>query len=267
MKDKSGDPSHKNISEITKSIRKSFRNRLTALHDKFLVKDVDCCPYFDRRLDSFGVVLKGKSLEQFTKYDKEFESCFLVNNFDKEMNAVGDSLEGMNCVHFVNRVVTTTPLQPENYKRLDLTEIQLPKVSAIGDKTLKQAICHYKSLGLKVHYLPKNLLKFNKEFGPEYANKYPNTGILAIIYALEMLRPRTLWVIGLDFYQSDYLFRRPHQSTIAVQRAKMERTNLVEITANIFRRFPDVQINMVTYYEGFPEVPNVKILRGESTPA
>jgi len=260
MKDKPDDQSHKGIGEVTKSVRKSFRNLRTVLHDKYFVRDVDNCPYYNRELDSFGIMLKGKSLEQFPKYDKEFENCFLVNNFDKELKAIGDSLIGKKCVHFVNRVKTTTPLQPENYKKLNITEIQLPKVSAVGDNTLRQSINHYKSLGLKTHYLPKHLLKFNNVFGPEYARKYPNTGILAIIYTLEILRPKTLWIVGLDFYQSDYLFRRPHQSTIEVQRAKMNRTNLVEITAAIFQQYPEVDIKMVSYFKGFPEVQNVTFM-------
>jgi len=91
--------------------------------------------------------------------------------------------------------------------------------------------------------------------------KYPNTGIIAIIYALEMLKPKTLWLVGLDFYQSDYLFRRPHQNPLNVQQEKMGRINLVEVTANIFSRYPDTQINMVSYYNGFDEVENVKILQ------
>ena len=234
---------------------------LNLLYEACFVRQVRDCPYFSRGMDDFGIMLKGKSLEQFPRYDKEFENCFLVNNFDKEIELIGNSLIGKNCVHFVNRVMRTTPLQPENYKRLNITEIQLPKVSALGDHSLKQAINHYKSLGLNMHFLPKKLLEFNKkDFSKEYAKKYPNTGILAIIYALEMLRPGTLWIVGLDFYQSDYLFRRPHQSTIDVQRAKMERINLVEVTANIFKRYPDVKIKMVSYYKGFPESASVEIL-------
>jgi hypothetical protein len=233
---------------------------LTSLYEMCFVRQIQECPYFPKGMDSFSIMLKGKSLEQLPNYDKEFENCFLVNNFDKEIEAIGDSLIGKKCVHFVNRVMTA-PLQPENYKRFNITEIQLPKVSAIGDHSLKRAIAHYKHLGLNMHFLPKKLLEFNKrDFGKEYAKKYPNTGIIAIIYALEMLRPKTLWIIGLDFYQSDYLFRRPHQNPIHVQQAKMNRINLVEVTANIFKRYSDVGINMISYYKGFPEVENVRVL-------
>jgi len=146
---------------------------LTSLYETCFVKQIHECPYFSKGMDSFSIMLKGKSLEQLPNYDKEFESCFLVNNFDKEIEAIGDSLLGKKCVHFVNRVMTA-PLQPENYKRFNITEIQLLKISAYKDHSLRKAIRYYKSLGLNLHFLPKKLLEFNKrDFGKEYAKKYP----------------------------------------------------------------------------------------------
>lgn len=241
--------------------RRNFKNLLSSLFEKYFIESEQESPYFPKRMESFGVILKGKSLEQFPRYDKEFKNCFLVNNFDKEIELMGNSLIGMKCVQFVNRLETAC-MFPENYQKFNIADIQLSKVSAFGDQRLRRVIKYYKSLGLKTHFLPKKLLLFNKEFDKEYAKKYPNTGILAIIYALEMFRPKVFWIIGLDFYQSDYLVRRPHQNPIHVQRAKMKKLNLVEVTANILKRFPSVKVNIVTYYRGFPNLPNVEILRG-----
>lgn len=262
MSDKVQDTKH--ISRIKKFRRNAkkylTRDLLSSLYEFLFVDDVHECPYFAAGLESFAVLLKGKSLEQLYKYDKEFEQCFLVNNFDEEIKLIGDSLDGKECVHFVNRLMTA-PLQKKHYERFNITKIQLPKVSAVGDRRLKTAVAHYKSLGLKTHFLPKKLLEFNKQhFDEEYAKKYPNTGIVAIIYALEMLRPNTLWIVGLDFYQSDYLVRRPHANPIELQQEKMKRLDMVGVTAKILSRYPDVQINMVSYYKGFPAPPNVEIL-------
>lgn len=233
-----------------------------SIHEGLFVDDQNECPYLEKGIDSFGVMLKGKSLEQLPKYDKCFESCFLVNNFDKEIELVGDSLDGKKCIPFVNRK-DTAYLRRENYKRLNIKYVQLPKVSDFADGRLRESRLYYESLGMETHFLPKKLLRFNKmDFGREYLKKYPNTGIVAIIYALEMIRPKVLWIAGLDYYQSDYLVRRPHANPIEIQQAKMNRTNLVEVTAKIFRRYPETQVNMISYYEGFPEVENLKIFRG-----
>lgn len=244
-----------------KTIKARSLDFIGSLYENYLARSTITCPYFSEGMEIFGILLKGKSLELLPKYDKEFENSFLVNNFDKEMAAIGHCLAGKRCVHFVNRMETAY-LQPENYKNLKITDIQLPKVSSIGDKRLQRGIKHYQSLGLTTHFLPKQLLEFNKrDFGKDHRRKYPNTGIMAIIYALEILKPKTLWLVGLDFYQSDYLFRRPHQSPLDMQQKHMNRTNLVEVTANIFSRYPDTQINMVSYYDGFAKLPNVKIFR------
>jgi len=261
MSDKVQDTKH--ISRI-KKFRRAAKKYLTkdllaSVYEFLVVDDVHECPYFAAGLESFAVLLKGKSLEQLHKYDKEFEQCFLVNNFDEEIKLVGDSLFDKRCVHFANRLMTA-PLKPENYKKLNITDIQLSKVSACRDRRLKLIVDHYKSLGLNVHFLPKKLLEFNRNFGREYARKYPNTGILAIIYTLQMLQPKTLWIVGLDFYQSDYLVRRVHQNPIDLQREKIRRINLVKVTAGIFAQYPDTKINMVSYYKGFPAPPNVEIL-------
>tara|TARA_B100000519_G_C14260974_1_gene447951 strand:- start:5875 stop:6618 length:744 start_codon:yes stop_codon:yes gene_type:complete len=238
-----------------------IKNKFTLLHHKFYASNQEDCPYFSSDQKCFGVLLKGMSLECLPKYYHEFENCFLVNNFDKEIDKIGESLSNKKCVHFVNRLMTA-PLSPENYKKYNINDIQLIKVSDFGDGILKKTIKHYKSLGLNTHFLIKKMLKFNEyfsQFGSEYQLKSPNTGFLAIAYTLELLRPKTLWVIGLDFYQSDYLTRRPHQAPINIQRQKMDRINLVNVTADLFKEYPDTQIKLVTYYEGFPKIPNVKI--------
>jgi len=208
---------------------------------------------FQKGIDNFGVLLKGKSIELLPVYTNQFDECFMVNNFDKEIDLLGDAFFRKRSVHFVNRLMTA-PLKEENYQRFNIKEIQLPKVCATDDRNLKKSIRHYNSFGLKTFFLPEHLLQYNKDFsqfGDEYAKKYPNTGVLAVIYALEIIHPKNLWILGLDFYQSDYLVRRPHQNPIELQRAKMDRINLVEVMAKVFKRYPDININMVTYFNGF----------------
>jgi len=243
------------------------RARLSALWRRLLYADIrpmwhpsqEPMYHFQENIEHFGVILKGKSIEKIDEVYGNYDDCFIVNNFDKEMELLERYLINKNTVHFVNRLMTA-PLTPSNYRKLGITDIQLTKVSAKGDDGLKRAIMHYKSLGLRTHFLPQGLLRFNRDFGPEYANKHPNTGILAICYALDILRPKNLWIVGLDFYQADYLVRRPHQTPIEGQRAKMKRTDLSDVFVNILKRYPDVNVSIVTYYDGFPELENLNIL-------
>lgn len=214
--------------------------------------------HFNAGIENFGVILKGKSVEKIGMVYENYADCFLVNNFDKEMALLEKYMVNKNVVHFVNRLLTA-PLAPENYRKLRIKDIQLTKTSAVGDVDFKRAILHYRFLGLKTHYLPERLLQYNQAFSSEYANKYPNTGVLAIIYALDIVRPKHLWIVGLDLYQHDYLFRRSHQSPLHKQREKMKRIDMINVFRNVAQRFSSTKIHLVTYYDGFQESENLVI--------
>jgi len=216
---------------------------------------------FKTNIESFGVVLKGKSIEKLPKVSNEFDDCFIVNNFDKEIDIVGDSLLNKKIVHFSNRSHLTAPLKPENYNKLKIREVQMYKPRVIWDKTFWYIVYHYESLGLRAVFLPKHLMKVSVDlFGAEFAKKFPSTGLLAIYYALEIIKPRNLWIVGLDFYQSDYLVRRAYNTPIDVMRSKMERTDAPGAVNKWIKDHKDVNFHMVTYFDGFDSEPNLDIL-------
>lgn len=216
---------------------------------------------FKPNIENFGVVLKGKSIEKLPQVSREFNDCFIVNNFDKEIEIVGDCLMNKNIVHFSNRSFRTAPLKPENYRELNIKEVQLYKSSALWDKRLLYIIYIYQSLGLRTVFLPKNLLRGSGSiFGSEFEKKFPSTGLLAIYYALEIIKPKKLWIVGLDFYQSDYLVRRDYNTPIEIMRAKMKRTDAPGAVKRWIREYGDVSFNIVTYFDGFEPQQNLKLL-------
>jgi hypothetical protein len=256
---------------------------------------------FQKDIKSFGIVLKGKSVENLPKIATEFNDCFIVNNFDLEMEIVGDSLLNKNIVHFVCRTMTT-PMTPDNYRKLNIKEIQLAnsgvlellvptksiiyKLDGTGSQaytaenkrlpavklpvmvSLIKAIRHYQSLGLKTVFLPKDMINRSKDiYGAEFAKKFPNTGQLAMYYTIEIIKPKNLWVIGLDFYQADYLCRegRPHMATIELQRTKMKRMNAVKVVEDWITEHPEINFNIVTYYEGLKPQDNLKVFNYSQT--
>ena len=122
---------------------------------------------------------------------------------------------------------------------------------------LLRAWLRFKLKRKKIHWLPHDLVKFNQPFGPEFINKFPNTGILAVIYALEIIKPKKLWVFGMDFYKSNYLYRRSYHKTLTPQIDKYSKLGLIEYTSELFAKYPSTHINLVTSYKDFPEVNNV----------
>lgn len=222
--------------------------------------------YFPIGLDDFGVILKGASVSRLGKVSQNFEHCYMVNNFDRnvdnndsEYSIVAPELKGKNIAHFVNRL-NTAPLLPEHYEELGIRNIQFTKCEY--DSMISSMRRVYEGYGLECHLLPPELLGYNDFFQGvgDYAKKHPNTGVLAIIYAAHMLKPKNLWVIGLDFYQNDYLFRRPWQAPLEQQKAKMDRTKMVDHFIDVVERNPEVNFKMITN-AALPELPNLEIIK------
>ena len=215
---------------------------------------------FKPGVENFGVILKGKSIEKLHNISDEFNDCFIVNNFDKEIAILGDCFLNKNIVHLANRMHTAS-LTPENYKKLNIKEIQLIKSGVWGDRGLLKAANHYQSLGLKTVFLPKNFLNISSNlFGSGFAKKFANTGLLAIYYALKIIKPKNLWIIGLEFYQIDYLERRPYHPPIEVLQDKMKRVNAVGVMQKWIEEYSNVNFNMLTYFDGFKLQPNLRLL-------
>ena len=121
---------------------------------------------------------------------------------------------------------------------------------------------------MKCHLLPEEALKYNDFFDDKYylkpgdsnyRAKHPNTGVLAIIYAAGLLKAKNVWIIGLDFYQSDYLYRRPWQTPIENQQLKMKNTDMIGHFIDITKRTPDVNFHLITKASNIPESDNLKV--------
>ena len=215
--------------------------------------------YFEKNLENFAVILKGASVQRLPNVSQNFDNCFMVNNFDRnidndnsEWSIVAPELKGKKIVHFVNRL-ETAPLLPEHYKELNIEHVQFTKSEL--DERLVYMKGYYEKCGLKCHLLPEELIDYNMFFkdkyyrkpgDSDYTKKHPNTGVIAKIYAAHILKPKNLWIVGLDFYQNDYLFRRPWQTPLELQQLKMKNTDMVSHFMDIVTKNTDVNFKLVT---------------------
>tara|TARA_B100000212_G_scaffold263098_1_gene202785 strand:- start:8607 stop:9254 length:648 start_codon:yes stop_codon:yes gene_type:complete len=213
---------------------------------------------FNQQIDDFGVVLKGESLARISEIVNNFNHCFIVNNNNLEYKKFGEFLKNKDIVHFVNRS-KTAPLKRKYYRELQIKNIQFNKAE-IDEEIVKVKLI-YESYGLNCHLLPEELLEYNNYFQGKgnYERKYPNTGVLSIIYAAHIIKPKRIWIIGLDFYQSDYLFRRRWNNPLKGQREKMERLDILGQFIELVKLNQDIQFNMITK-ANLPKVDNLNIL-------
>lgn len=222
--------------------------------------------------ENFGVVLKGRSIARLNRISGRFNDCFIVNNFDRfagdkttEWDLVSPQLQGKNVVHFVNRL-NDCPLLEEHYQELNITDVQFSLAEV--DSKLAKSKKTYESYGLNCHLLPKYLLSENEFFrdtyylkpgDSDYTKKHPNTGVLAIFYALRVLAPKNLWIGGLDFYQVDYLVRRPHLTNLENQQLRVKNTKMIEYFCNLLDRYRETNFYVVSDAK-LPEFPNLMVL-------
>ena len=213
---------------------------------------------FKKYLDDFGIVLKGSSLSRIAEISNKFENCFIVNNNNLEYRSFSEFIKSKKIVHFVNRS-KTAPLKRKYYRELGIKDIQFNKAEI--DDEIRKVKKIYENFGLNCHFLPKELLMYNDYFSGKgaYERKHPNTGVLSIIYATHIIKPKRLWIIGLDFYESDYLFRRRWNNPLDGQREKMEKLNISGQFIQLVESNPEISFNMITNAT-LPKVKNLNIL-------
>ncbi len=215
--------------------------------------------YFKTNLENFGVILKGSSLSRISEISNKFKQCFIVNNNNVEYKKLSKYLIDKEIVHFVNRS-RTAPLKRRYYKELKIKNIQFSKSEL--DEENKKVKIKYESYGLTCHMLPEELLEYNKYYSGKgnYEKKHPNTGLLSIIYATRIIKPKTLWIIGLDFYQSDYLFRRIWNNPLSGQREKMEKLDISGQFISLVKENINIEFNLITNCNSLPKIDNLNIL-------
>ena len=230
----------------------------------FKKNTTDECAYFSKNVDNFAVLLKGSSLEKIPKYYKNFDKCFIVSDYNDELKFVDRFLKGKEVVHFTNRSKQSS-LSKENYNKLNIRHIQTGQVFRLNHFRLIQTYFHYRKmmLNLKIHPLPEKMLRFQSAFGEEYRLKFPNTGILAIIYTLEIIRPKVLWVFGLDFYSKPYMVEQTQKTGLSLnqQQFKLDRLNLPTFVLNLFKNYPETKIMMASHYTKWPKIQNIKNIK------
>ena len=169
---------------------------------------------FPSNLNSLGILCRGSSLIDLPKIEKYFDKCFIVNNFEKEAYHFEEILKKKEIIHFVNRS-SYTVLKKKTYKYFNINSVQMAAPFNPFDKNLIISFLIYKFFFLNVTTMPKNILhKFHYTGNNAYKNKFPNTGILSVLYAAEILEVKNLYVIGLDFFTNDYFLRNEFSNSV-----------------------------------------------------
>ena len=103
------------------------------------------------------------------------------------------------------------------------------------------------------------LHKFDYTGNSAYKNKFPNTGILSILYAAEILKVKNLYIIGLDFFTNDYFFRNEFSNSVDSNYKKFVDLKIFEYFLEFISKNADTKFFLKTNYK-FKKKPDNLIL-------
>tara|TARA_B100000886_G_scaffold307151_1_gene240010 strand:- start:1631 stop:2308 length:678 start_codon:yes stop_codon:yes gene_type:complete len=218
--------------------------------------------------ENIGILCKGQSLKSLNKIEDKFEKCLIVNDFKKEIDAFENILKKKEIIHFVSRI-SKVSLSYKQYKKFNIKSVQMSVAYNISDYQFIKSYLKYKLFKLKVNFTPLSFLNklfinlFNKTEGTNknfnYISKFPNTGLLSIFYAAEYLNVKNIYICGLDFYSSDYVFRNKRALPLETQYQKFLKLDLINFYLNFIKEKKDINFYMLTNYK-FSHKPNNLIL-------
>ena len=200
-------------------------------------------------MDSVGLLLRGESLGKLPSVCDRFDDCYILNNWKEEIKIFSGYLYGKNIIHFANSM-STSMLSAKNYRRFNINKVVFSFTRGALEKKGDCSIVRmYNEIGVKtIDFMPEKYADITK--------RIKNTGVSCVFYVSEIVKPKIIWVLGLDFYCEDYLVKRNKSH----QLAKAKRIGLADSFIDVVKRHPHIEYNMVTCYKKLPKISNLNIL-------
>ena len=221
-------------------------------------------PKNKNNLDSFAVLCRGVSLELVKNFHEEFSYCYVINNFEKEFLELRGYLDDKKIIQFVNRSLRCL-MSRKTYNDYQIKNIQfIQEFSLFNLKMLKNYITYkFVKPNLNISFLSSDMLEYNKYFPSQYKNKFPNTGILSILYAIDQIKPKNLWIFGLDNYSKPYLndTQNPRPISLEQQKYKVDRLELIDFLHQKMINTRKTHFHICSYYDNWPDAKNVSLYR------
>lgn len=199
--------------------------------------------------DSLGILCRGESLLHLKYFEKYFDKCFIINDFKNEIYHFGDILKNKEIIHFVNRL-STPILKRKTYKEFRIKTIQMSTAFNLFDRVFLKSYLTYNLFFLNVKTMPFSFIKdITIGLNSNYNYKFPNTGILSILFAARYLNIKSLYILGLDFYAADYIFRTIHANPLEIQAKKIINLNLIDLFLNFVKNSTNINFYIKSNYK------------------
>ena len=198
-------------------------------------------PGFDNA-DNIGVLCRGSSLINLSKVKDLFNCCFIVGQFDNALKKVGKQISKKKIVQIINKCA----IQPDKkvYTKYNITDIQCNFGSYFGEKLPPEKRKLYNKIkkcnpDMDIHLVKPAMI----EHRPNNLKSWPTCGVFAVDLA-SFCYPKTITIIGLDFYHSNYFCKEKIRAGIKSNRKRTK--DMILAVYHIVEKNTEIQFNIYT---------------------
>jgi len=215
-------------------------------------------------MKSVSLLCRGESLKYINDISPA-DQCVLVNAFHHELEINDIHIYVSNC-KIVTHVLSPGAFWPEAgalniYKNYNFNKIVLPYI-----KQCSPSIPHsMQNLKVPIEYL-SDINKEDMVKTPRYEFTAPTTGLDALLYCVNQLKPDLVNIIGLDFYDTSGYFTNSHgrdrreiiDRNYAIKRGEPT-DKMQEFFIKIIKKNLDMQFNLYTRSDIKYKSKNLKV--------
>jgi len=216
------------------------------------------------------ILARGASLENIkTLAEQEYDLCVIVNDWKREVNfdyVEQFLLRQRNLYQYVCREHFTI-LPQEVYKKFNIKKVYLnclekeyKGIRPYSNNTIKRRL---DAMGVQSDFLGDKILQFSEPRSPQELRLpgFPTMGVLTTTHVAACLGFEDVTVVGLDFYEAEYLTVCSSTNTKeAPKKSGIDKApRMKNWMKKVIEQLPDVNFKFYTYSSFNPGLPNVQI--------
>lgn len=215
------------------------------------------------------ILCRGKSLENYKNLEDNFDCVGIVNDFRREVQDENlcNFLRGQNLIHYVCREYFSLPTV-QMVKDLGIKYCQLNAMQGEIESGTNNVSRQLSSMGIPFRVMEEGIVPYSldgirrTQTRPFPHLSIPTTGIVAVLDAASNKGYKDVTVLGIDFYESEYLTVCSSTNTKeAPKRSGIDKAPYMkEFLTNQIKKLPDVKFTFYTYSSFNPELDNVTII-------
>jgi hypothetical protein len=216
------------------------------------------------------VLARGSSLEKIKDlHDKDYDLCVIINDWNREVNfdyVEEFLLKQKKVYHYICREGFAL-LTKDIYNKFDIEKVYLncleKEYKGIPPYRANPFKAYLDRIDVNSDYLEDKILDYSEPRDPSELRLpgFPTMGVLTTTHVASCLGYENVTVVGLDFYEAEYLTVCSSTKTKeAPKKSGIDKAPRMKgWMKNVIEKLPDTNFEFYTYSTFDPGLPNVTI--------